>query len=140
MDPKVCGKLLTTHWKGYGVDVEALRGGFPLRQNAGDGSKMGSLGYRRLRRWKLYCGCSLDVFGVRRLIWEEEVHRWTPEGPTRQGARPVGGGRPPISWRLRLFLALYSKLSGSDLFQKSRSRRFHSVWTPFDIPFLQILK
>ena len=29
MDPKVCGKLLTTHRKGYGVDVEDLRGGFP---------------------------------------------------------------------------------------------------------------
>ena len=29
MDMKVCGKLLTTHRKGYGVDVEALRGGFP---------------------------------------------------------------------------------------------------------------
>ena len=40
MDPKVCGKLLTTHRKGYGVDVEALHGGFPLRQNVGDGSKM----------------------------------------------------------------------------------------------------
>ena len=40
MDPKVCGKLLTTQQKGYGVDVEALRGGFPLQQNAGDGSKM----------------------------------------------------------------------------------------------------
>ena len=23
MDPKVCGKLLTHHWRGYGVDVEA---------------------------------------------------------------------------------------------------------------------
>ena len=29
MDPKVCGKLLTTHRKGYGVDVEALRGRSP---------------------------------------------------------------------------------------------------------------
>ena len=37
MDLKVCGKLLTTHRKGYGVDVEALHGGFPLRQNADDG-------------------------------------------------------------------------------------------------------
>ena len=26
MDPKVCGKLLTTHQEGYGVDVEALHG------------------------------------------------------------------------------------------------------------------
>ena len=32
MDPKVCGKLLTTHRKGYGVDVEALHGRFPLRR------------------------------------------------------------------------------------------------------------
>ena len=29
MDPKICGKLLTTHRKGYGIDVEALRGQFP---------------------------------------------------------------------------------------------------------------
>ena len=29
MDPKVCGKLLTTHQKGLGDDVEALRGRFP---------------------------------------------------------------------------------------------------------------
>ena len=29
MDPKVCGKLLTTHRRGYGVDVEALRDRFP---------------------------------------------------------------------------------------------------------------
>ena len=29
MDPKVCDKLLTHHWRGYGVDVEALRDRFP---------------------------------------------------------------------------------------------------------------
>ena len=29
MDPKVCGKLLTTHRRGKDVDVEALRGRFP---------------------------------------------------------------------------------------------------------------
>ena len=31
MDPKVCGKLLTLHRRGYGVDVEALRDQCPLR-------------------------------------------------------------------------------------------------------------
>ena len=31
MDPKVCGKLLTHHRRGYGVDVEALHDRFPLR-------------------------------------------------------------------------------------------------------------
>ena len=30
MDPKVCGKLLTTHRRGYGVDVEALHDDGPL--------------------------------------------------------------------------------------------------------------
>ena len=39
MDPKVCGKLLTTHRKGLGDDVEALRGRFPLRRSAGEGSR-----------------------------------------------------------------------------------------------------
>ena len=68
MDPKVCGKLLTTHRKGYGVDVEALRGGIPLRQNTGDGSKMGSRGYRRLRWWKLCFVVLLEIFGVRKYI------------------------------------------------------------------------
>ena len=37
MDPKVCGKLLTHHRRGYGVDVEALHDRFPLRQIAGKG-------------------------------------------------------------------------------------------------------
>ena len=35
MDPKVCGKLLMLHRRGYGGDVEALRDRFPLRQIAG---------------------------------------------------------------------------------------------------------
>ena len=33
MDLKVCGKLLTHHRRDYGVDVEALRDRFPLRQS-----------------------------------------------------------------------------------------------------------
>ena len=41
MDPKVCGKLLTTHRKGYGVDVEALRDRFPLRRSIGKGPNTG---------------------------------------------------------------------------------------------------
>ncbi len=104
MDPKVCDKLLTTHRRGYGVDVEALHGRFALWRSPGEDSKMGSRGYRRLRRWKLFFVGSLDVFGVRRLIQEEEVRRWPPEGPTRQGARPIGGGALPSRGRLDCFL------------------------------------
>ena len=68
MDPKVCGKLLTTHRRGYGVDVEALHGQFPLRRSADEGSKMGSRGYRRLRRWNYVFVGSLDVLGIREYI------------------------------------------------------------------------
>ncbi len=39
MDPKVCGKLLTTHRRGYSVDVEALHHRFPLRQDAEKGPR-----------------------------------------------------------------------------------------------------
>ena len=59
-----------------------------------------------------------------------------PRGPRDRG-RAQQGVRPPPSWPPRELLDLHYKLSGSDLFQISRSRRFHSVWTPFDIPFLQ---
>ena len=58
-------------------------------------------------------------------------------GAHETGGHTLQGGRPPISWLPRLLLDLHSKTSGSRSFQKSRSRRFHSVWTPFDIPFLQ---
>ena len=48
-----------------------------------------------------------------------------------------GGGRPPASWPPQLLLDVHSKSPGLRLFQKDRSRRFHSIWTPFDIPFLR---
>ena len=64
MDPKVCGKLLTHHRRGYGVDVEALRDRIPLRQIAGKGPYMGSHGYRRLQWWKSGFVAPLDVFRV----------------------------------------------------------------------------
>ena len=59
-----------------------------------------------------------------------------PRGPRDRGV-PYMGGRPTLSWPPQLLLDLHSKSSGSRSFQKSRSRRFHSVWTPFDIPFLR---
>ena len=59
-----------------------------------------------------------------------------PRGPRDRG-RALEGARPPILWVPRKLLDLHSKSSGSRSFQKSRLRRFHSVWTPFDIPFLR---
>ena len=50
---------------------------------------------------------------------------------------PRGWRAPPTSWLPSSFLDLGSKSSGSRSVRKSRSRRFYSVWTPFDIPFLR---
>ena len=60
-------------------------------------------------------------------------------GPHEGGGRAWGWGvgAPPTSCLPGCFLDVGSKSSGSRSFQKSHSRRFHSVWTPFDIPFLQ---
>ena len=58
-------------------------------------------------------------------------------GPGDRGRAQEGWARPPISWPPQLLLDLHSKSSGSCSFQKSRSQTFHSVWTPFDIPFLR---
>ena len=90
MDPKVCGKLLTHHWRGYGVDVEALRDRFPLRRSARKGPKMGSHRYRRLRQWKKGFVVLRDVFGVCEHIEEEEVGLLTHEGPMRGEGTPRG--------------------------------------------------
>ena len=56
----------------------------------------------------------------------------------QQRRRPRGcPARPPTSWPSGSFSYVGSKSPGSCSFQKSRSWRFHSVWTPFDIPFLR---
>ena len=64
------------------------------------------------------------------------VRKETGEPRGRGRAHPPRA-RPPPSWPPRVLLDLHSKSSGSRSFQKSRSQRFHSVWTPFDIPFLR---
>ena len=54
------------------------------------------------------------------------------------GGRAWGVGAPPTSWPPLLCLDIGSKSPRSSSLRKSRSRRFHSVWTPFDISFLII--
>ena len=57
-------------------------------------------------------------------------------GAHEGGGRAQGGRRAPTSWLPGSSLDVGSKSSGSCSSRKSRSRRFHSVWTPFDILFL----
>ena len=44
MDPKVCGKLLTTHGEGDDDDDEGLRDGSPCRNRLQDGISTGTEG------------------------------------------------------------------------------------------------
>ena len=60
------------------------------------------------------------------------------QGAHEGGGRAWGGeGVPPTSWPPLFFIDVGSKSPGSCSVGKSRSRRFHSVWTPFDILFLR---
>ena len=61
------------------------------------------------------------------------------QGAHEGGGRALGAGvgAPPTSWPPLLCLDIGSKSPGSCSLRKSRSRRFHSVWTPFDILFLR---
>ena len=55
-----------------------------------------------------------------------------------RGWRACLGGRcAPTSWAPVTWLDVGSKSPELYSMRKSRSRRFHSVWTPFDIPFLR---
>ena len=58
-------------------------------------------------------------------------------GPRGRRVRLGLAGAPPTSWPPLFFLDVGSKSPGSCSLRKSRSRRFHSVWTPFDILFLR---
>ena len=136
MDPKVTGKLLTHHRRGYGVDVEALHDRCP----SGGASE-------KAPRWDLVdtesYGGGIRVLAPYLVVWgyvgiyrRKEYVGGATWGPRGWRARP-GGRRPPTSWLPGSFLYLGSKSPGSCSFQKSRSRRFHSVWTPIDILFLR---
>ena len=104
MDPKVYGKLLTTHRRGYGVDVEALCGRFPLRRSASKGSMMGSCGYRRLRRWKLFSLAPSMFSGYMGIYRRKKYVCGHPRGPGYRGT-PRGGGHALLSLgRLDCFL------------------------------------
>ena len=59
------------------------------------------------------------------------------QGAHEGGGRAWGVGAPPTSWPPCWLLDVGSKSPGSCSFQKSRSRKFYSVWTLFDIPFLR---
>ena len=88
------------------------------------------------------CGSGIRFLAPSPIVWGyvSIYRRKEYVGGASRGPRGRGralGGRPPCSLPPSGFLDGGSKSPGSYLMRKSRSRRFHSVWTPFDIPFLR---
>ena len=137
MDPKVCGKLLTTHRRGCGVDVEALRDQCPLRQSSGKAPRWDLLGTEGCGGGNRVSWCSSMFLGFKSIYRRRKSVRRATRGPRGWGPRLRPWARLPTSWPPCFFLDIHSKSPGLRLFQQSRSRRFHSVWTPFDVPFLR---
>ena len=74
---------------------------------------------------------SVDIYRRKKYVGSRS------RGPRGWGrAHPLWARRAP-SWPPFLLLDILSKSPGLRLFQNDLSRRFHSVWTPFDIPFLR---
>ena len=98
-------------------------------------------------RWDLSgtesCGGGIRFLALYLVVWgyvgiyRRKKYVGGERGPHEGGGRAWGVGVPPTSCLPVSFLDVGSKSSGSCSFRKSRSRRFHSVWTPFDILFLR---
>ena len=99
-------------------------------------------------RWDLMdtesCGGGIRVLAPYLIVWgyvgiyrRKEYVGGATRGPRGWRARLVGVGAPPTSWPPVSFLDVGSNSFWSYSLRRSRSRRFHSVWTLFDIVFLR---
>ena len=123
------------HQKGNRVDVGALCDRIPPSGGV----------LEKVPRWDLTgtkgCGggkvvawLPLMFLGYKSIYIGGRSTRWSSVGPARVGARP------PASWPSRGVPDFNSKSYGLLSDQERSSRRFHSVWTPFGIPFLRNTK
>ena len=98
-------------------------------------------------RWDLVgtegCGGGIRFLAPFLIVWgyvgiyRRKKYVGGATGGPRGWKAHLGGRRAPTSWLPCWLLDIGSKSPRSCSFQKSRSRRFHSVWTPFDILFLR---
>ena len=95
MDPKFCGKLLTLHRRGYGVDVEALRDRIPLRQIAGKGPRWDLTGTEGCGGGIRFLAPYLIVWGYVGIYRRKKYVGGATWGPRGWRARP-GGRRAPL--------------------------------------------
>ena len=112
MDPKVCGKLLTTHGEGDDDDDEELRDGYP----SGGASQQAPIwdlhGNRRydggIRVFSLFT----EVLGYVDLYRKKEGTGGRSSGPRGRGRALGRGARPHPRGPLHAPLTLFSSSSG----------------------------
>ena len=79
----------------------------------------------------------LEVLGYIGIYRRKKYVRGATRAPRGWRARPGGWARPLPRAFLVAFLSWTPSLPGCFLSKNNFSRRFHSVSTPFDIPFLR---
>ena len=94
MDPKVRGKLLTTHRRGYGVDVEALRDRIPLRQIAEKGPRWDLTGTESCGGGKVVSWIPLMFLGYKSISGQKKYVGGARSGEL-QGAHEAGAHPTP---------------------------------------------
>ena len=134
MDRKVCGKLLTHHRRGYGVDVEVLRDWFPSGRLPEKAPRWDLTGTEGCGGGKVVSWLSLMFLGYKSIYRRKKYVGGATRGPRGWGARP------PILWPPHGVPYIHSKYPGLLSVQERSSQRFHSVWIPFGIPFLRNCK
>ena len=86
MDPKVCGKLLTTHRRGYGVDVEALRDRFPFGGAPEKAPRWDLVGTEVCGGGNSVSWCSSVFLGYANIYRRKKSVRGATRGPRGWGA------------------------------------------------------
>ena len=110
MDPKVCGKLLTLHRRGNGVDVKAIHDQFPLQQIAGKGPRWDLMGTEGCGGGKVVSGLSVIDLGYKSIYRRKKYVGGATRG-TPGWRRTYRPGAPSClvasSLRLRLHLQVF---------------------------------
>ena len=114
--------------------------GFPLRQGAGTGLDWLSVATEASGGGTPDLLCSLMFLGHMEIYRQKKSVRGATRGPPGCRACPGGGRAPLPRGSLVPFLTWTPSFSGSFPSKNNFSSWFHSVSTPFDIPFLRNTK
>ena len=134
MDPKVYGKLLTLHRRGYGVDVEALCDRIPSGRTPEKAPRWVLMGTEGCGGGKVVLWLSVIDLGYKSIYWQKKYVGGAMRGPRGWGApTPLGASSCLVAalLRLRLHLQVSWFAFGPRKIIAKVSFRLDSVWYSF---------